>query len=70
MLLIAYAFKGQVQVFAGRVKIVRHLSRRTCAISKYFCPLICALILVGAGALIWLLLNGVDYARKLKEYNI
>ena len=39
MFFIAYAFKGQVHVFAGRVKIVSHLSCRTSAILKYFCPL-------------------------------
>ena len=39
MFLIAYAFKGQVHVYAGRVKIVSHLSCRTSAILKYFCPL-------------------------------
>ena len=37
--IIAYAFKGQVHVFAGQVKIVSHLSCRTSAIFKYFCPL-------------------------------
>ena len=37
---IAYAFKGQVHVFAGQVKIVSHSSCRTSAILKYFCPLI------------------------------
>ena len=36
---IVYAFKGQVHVFAGRVKIVNHSSCRTSAILKYFCPL-------------------------------
>ena len=35
MFLIAYKFKGQVHVFAGRVKIVSHSS-----IFKYFCPLL------------------------------
>ena len=39
MFFIAYAFKGQVHVFAGRVKIVSHLSCRSSAIYKYFCPL-------------------------------
>ena len=39
MFLIAYAFKGQVHVFAGRVKVVSHSSCRTSAILKYFCPL-------------------------------
>ena len=39
MFLIVFAFKGQVHVFAGRVKIVSHLSFRTRAILKYFCPL-------------------------------
>ena len=38
MFFIAYAFKGQVCVFAGRVKIVSHSSCRTSAILKYFCP--------------------------------
>ena len=36
---IAYAFKGQVHVFAGRVKIASHSSCRTSLILKYFCPL-------------------------------
>ena len=35
--LLHYAFKGQVHVFAGRVKIVSHSSCRT--IFKYFVPL-------------------------------
>ena len=39
MFFIAYAFKGQVHVFAGRVKTVIHSSCRTSAILKYFCPL-------------------------------
>ena len=39
MFFIAYAFKGQVRVFAGLVKIVSHSSCRTSAILKYFCPL-------------------------------
>ena len=39
MFFIAYVFKGQVHVFAGRVKIVSHSSCRTSAILKYFCPL-------------------------------
>ena len=30
----------EVHVFAGRVKIVSHLSCRTSAILKYFCPLL------------------------------
>ena len=34
MFFIAYAFKGQVHVFAGQVKIVGHLSSRTRAILK------------------------------------
>ena len=42
MLFIAYAFKGQVHVFAGRVKIVSHSSCRTSAKLEYFCPLILA----------------------------
>ena len=39
MFFIAYTFKGQVHMFAGRVKIVSHSSARTTAILKYFCPL-------------------------------
>ena len=39
MFFIVYAVKGQVYVFAGRVKIVSQLSCRTSAILKYFCPL-------------------------------
>ena len=39
MFFIAYAFKGQVHVFAGRVKIAGHSSSRISAILKYFCPL-------------------------------
>ena len=46
MYLIAYAFKGQVHVFAGQVKIVNRSSCRTHAIFKYFCPLDQFLILV------------------------
>ena len=38
MFFIAYAFKGQVHVFAGQVKIVSHSSCRTSVILKYFCP--------------------------------
>ena len=37
--LLHMLFKGQVHVFAGREKIVRHSSCRTSAILKYFCPL-------------------------------
>ena len=40
MFFIAYAFKEQVPVFAGQLKIVSHLSCRTKAIFKYFCPLL------------------------------
>ena len=40
MFFIAYAFKGQVHVFAERVKIVSHSSCRTSAIFEYFCPLL------------------------------
>ena len=40
MFFIAYPFKGQVHVFAGRVKIVSHSSCRTSAILKYFGPLV------------------------------
>ena len=36
MFFIAYTFKGQVHVFAGRVKIFSHSSCRTSAILKYF----------------------------------
>ena len=39
MFFIAYAFKGQVHVFAGREKIVSHTSCWTSAILKYLCPL-------------------------------
>ena len=39
MFFIAYAFKGHVHAFAGRVKVVSHSSCRTSAILKYFCPL-------------------------------
>ena len=45
MFLIAYAFKGQVHVFAGQVKIVSHSSCRASAILKYFCPLMAILAL-------------------------
>ena len=38
--LIAYTLKGQVHVFAGRVKILSDSSFRTSTILKYFCPLI------------------------------
>ena len=38
--LLHNAFKGQVHVFAGRVKIVSHLSCKTSGILKYFCPLL------------------------------
>ena len=38
MFFIAYTFKGQVHVFAGRVKIVSHSSCRTIAILKFFVP--------------------------------
>ena len=38
MFTIAYAFKGQVHVFAGQVKIVSHPSCRTSPILKYFVP--------------------------------
>ena len=39
MFFIAYAFKGQMCVIAGQVKIVSHSSCRTIATFKYFCPL-------------------------------
>ena len=39
MFFIAYAFKGQLHAFAGRVKIVSHSSCRTSAILKYFLSL-------------------------------
>ena len=38
MFFIAYAFKGQVHMFAGRVNIVSHSSCRTCTVLKYVCP--------------------------------
>ena len=37
MFFSAYAFKGQVHVFSGQVKIVSHMSCRTSAILSYFC---------------------------------
>ena len=40
MFFIAYNFKGQVHVFAGRVEIVSHSSCRTGAMLKYFLPLL------------------------------
>ena len=40
MFFTAYTFEGQVHVFAGRVKILSHLSCRTSATLKCFCPLI------------------------------
>ena len=40
MVFNTYTFKGQVHVFAGRVKIVSHSSCRTSAILKYICPLL------------------------------
>ena len=40
MFFIAYAFKGHVHAFAGRVKVVSHSSCRTSAIFKFFCLLI------------------------------
>ena len=40
MFFIAYTFKGQLHVLAGRVKIVSNWSCRTSAILKYICPLI------------------------------
>ena len=39
MFFIAYAFKGHVHAFAGRVIVVSHSSCRTSAMFKYFCPL-------------------------------
>ena len=39
MFFIACAFKRHVHVFAGRMKVVIHLSCWTSAILKYFCPL-------------------------------
>ena len=49
MFFIAYAFKGQVHVFAGQVKIVSHSSFRTSAILKYFCQksgkMLCKLVI-------------------------
>ena len=38
MFFTAYAFKGQVHVFAGRVKIVGHSSCRTSAYRIIFVP--------------------------------
>ena len=45
MFFIAYAFKGHVHAFAGRVKVVSHSSCRSSAIFKYFCPLLCNYLL-------------------------
>ena len=39
MFFIAYGFKGQVHVFAGRVNILSHSSCRTSTILKYYCAL-------------------------------
>ena len=39
MFFIVNTFKGHVHVFAGRVKVVSHLSCRTSTIFKFFCPL-------------------------------
>ena len=44
MFFIAHAFKGQVHVFAGQVKIVSHSSSRTSAILKFFVPCIIAVL--------------------------
>ena len=41
MFFIAYALKGQVHVFTGRVKNVSHSLCWTSAILKYFCTLGC-----------------------------
>ena len=38
MFFFGYTFKGQVHVFAGRVKTVSHSSCRTSAILKYLSP--------------------------------
>ena len=37
---IAYAFKGQAHVFAGRVKAISHSFCRTSAVFEYFCTLL------------------------------
>ena len=39
MFSFAFAFKGQVHVLAGRVKIVSHSFCNASAVLKYFCPL-------------------------------
>ena len=59
MFFIAYAFKGQGHVFAGRVTIVSHSSCRTSAILKYFCPLIVFRVGVAAEISIFRLTNKV-----------
>ena len=45
MCFIAYAFKGQVPVFAGQMKIVSHWSCRTCTLTTIdaapFCSVSC-----------------------------
>ena len=49
MFSIVYASKGQVCVFAGRVKIVSHSSCRTCVLLKYLCSLVSfAIVLITA----------------------
>ena len=51
MFYIAYTFKGQVHVFAGRVKIISHLSCRTSTILIYFCPLLLLFLSLSRGVI-------------------
>ena len=50
MFFIAYTFKGQVHVFARRVKIVSHSSCRTSTILKYFFPLLMPISTINRGS--------------------
>ena len=69
MFFIAYAFKGQVHVFAGQVKIVSHSSCRTSAILKYFCPLLWPLS-IGHSHQTWAAAK-VQYIKLMDEsYNV
>ena len=54
MFFIAYAFKGHVHAFAGRVKVESHSSCRTSAIFKYFCPLHCIHEIMNAVGTEWI----------------
>ena len=58
---IVYAFKGQIHVFAGRVKIVSHSSCRTSAILKYFCHLACMFDLI-----LYISVNSYGHVERLE----